>query len=308
MDKIKAVAYYGGIPPNNSNLEKPQILDCFLQGVNACGDLGIPHKGMNAVDCDVALIQGFVHEHGKDAPHLRLRKAAIDLQRQNKKKSLIVDSSLFLYINKENPYHYLRYSFDGIFPTTGFYFDTVVDPQHWQRISQQLGIRLKPWRTVGDHILICLQRDGGWSMRGLSVQQWLDKTILQIKEHTRKRKIIVRPHPGDKKINGILKINHKNVFLSTNKHLVDDLKNAWATVVYNSSPSVSSTIEGVPVFLTDPEPKHSQSFEVSNTDLSLIENPLMPERQQWIENISMCHWNFEELKSGEAWQHIRKFV
>ena len=70
MDKIKAVAYYGGIPPNNSNLEKPQILDCFLQGVNACGDLGIPHKGMNAVDCDVALIQGFVHEHGKDAPHL----------------------------------------------------------------------------------------------------------------------------------------------------------------------------------------------------------------------------------------------
>ena len=62
------------------------------------------------------------------------------------------------------------------------------------------------------------------------------------------------------------------------------------------------------MFLTDPEPKHSQSFEVSNTDLSLIENPLMPERQQWIEKIAMCHWNFEELKSGEAWQHIRKFV
>lgn len=308
MDKLRAVAYYGGIPPNNSNLEKPQILDYFLQGVNSVGDIGIAHKGMTAVDCDVALIQGFVHEHGKNAPHLRLRKDAVDLQKKNNKRSLIVDSSLFLYVNKENPFHYLRYSFDGVFPTTGFYFDKEVDPQRWQKISQQLNLNLKPWRTTGDHILICLQRNGGWSMRGLDVQRWLDSTINRIREFSSKRKIIVRTHPGDKKINDILKINHKNVFLSTNKSLVDDLKSAWATVVYNSSPSVASVIEGIPVFLTDPMPLHSQSFEVSNTNLEMIENPAMPERQQWVEKISMCHWSFEELKSGEAWQYIRKFI
>jgi hypothetical protein len=308
MNKLKAVAYYSGIPPNNSNPEKPQILDYFIQGVNASGDIGISHRGMDALDCDVALIQGFVHEHGKDAPHLRLRKAAIDLQKKNNRRSLIVDSSLFLYVNKENPYHYLRYSFDGVFPTSGFYFDTDVDSSRWNKISKQLNLIVKPWRTTGDHILICLQREGGWSMQGLGVQKWLDNTIIKIKEYSSKRKIIVRTHPGDKKINGILKINHKNVFLSTNKNLTDDLKNAWATVVYNSSPSVSSAIEGIPVFLTDPQPRNSQSFEVSNTDLSLIENPNMLERQLWLEKISMCHWNFEELKSGEAWKYIRKFV
>ena len=129
-----------------------------------------------------------------------------------------------------------------------------------------------------------------------------------IKEHTRKRKIIVRPHPGDKKINGILKINHKNVFLSTNKHLVDDLKNAWATVVYNSSPSVASAIEGVPVFLTDPQPKNSQSFDIANIDISNIENPVLLDRQHWIEKISMCHWKFDELRSGKAWNFFKRYI
>jgi hypothetical protein len=307
MDKFKAVAYYGGIPPNNSNPEKPLILDYFLQGVQAAGDTAIHHRGMDTVDCDVALIQGFVHEHGKDAPHLKLRKNAIDLQKRNNKRSLIVDSSLFLYANKENPHHYLRYSFDGVFPTTGFYFDQNIDPIRWQKISKRLNLNLKPWRSNGDHILICLQRDGGWSMQGVRIQQWLDNTVFKIRQHS-KRKIVVRTHPGDKKINSILKINHKNMVLSNNKNLTDDLKNCWATIVYNSSPGVASVIEGIPVFLTDPQPKNSQSFEVSNVDLNLIENPVMPERQHWVEKISMSHWNFEELRSGEAWKHIRKFV
>jgi hypothetical protein len=47
---------------------------------------------------------------------------------------------------------------------------------------------------------------------------------------------------------------------------------------------------------------------VANTDLSTIENPVMPERQEWIEKISMSHWNFDELRSGEAWQFFKKYV
>jgi hypothetical protein len=71
---------------------------------------------------------------------------------------------------------------------------------------------------------------------------------------------------------------------------------------------VASIIEGVPAFLTDPQPDNSQSYGVANTDLSRIENPDLPDRQRWIERISMCHWNFEELQSGEAWQYFRKYI
>ena len=308
MSKFTAVAYYSGIPPSNNNPEKPLILDNFLLGVNSSGDTGIAQRAMQAIPCDVALIQGFVHDHGKQLPHLQLRKNAIDLQKQNGKRSLIVDSNLFLYADPKNTKTYLRYSYDGVFPTTGFYFDKNIDPSRWEKISQNLGISLKPWRTDGNHILICLQRNGGWSMRGLGVVDWLNQIILEIRKYSSKRPIVVRAHPGDKKIKSILRINHKNVRLSVNEKLVDDLKGAWATIVYNSSPSVASTIEGIPTFLTDPLPHHSQSFNVANLSLENLENPKMPSRQEWIERLSMCHWNFDELKSGEAWQFFRKYI
>lgn len=307
MSKLTAVAYYAGIPPNNSNMEKPQILDYFCQGVKNSGDNAIAHTGMNVIPCDVALIQGFVHENGKTAPHLQLRQNAVNLQKKNNNRSLIVDSSLFLFVDKSNPLHYLRYSFDGVFPTTGFYFDQDIDPGRWQQIKKDLGIDLKPWRTQGDHILLCLQRNGGWSMKGLDVIKWMDSIILEIRKYSR-RPIIVRAHPGDKKIKSYLKVNHRSVSLSTKTDLRQDLQNAWATVVYNSSPSVASVIEGIPAFITDPQPEYSQSVAVSNTNISKIEDPEMPDRQAWINRLSMCHWKFDELKSGAAWQFFKRYI
>ena len=307
MSNLTAVAYYGGIPPTNNNPEKPLILDNFLAGVRIVGDTAIAHQGMNAIPCDVALIQGFVHEHGKSAPHLQLRHNAVLLQKNNNRRSLIVDSNLFLYADPNNTKTYLRYSFDGVFPTTGFYFDRDVDPTRWTKISRDLNITLKPWRVKGEHILICLQRNGGWSMRGLDVIQWMNSTILEIRKHSQ-RPIIVRAHPGDKKIKSILKINHKNAHLSSNERLVDDLTREWATVVYNSSPSVASLIEGIPVFLTDPSPEYSQTFGLSDVDLSKIENPTLVERQSWVERLAMCHWNFNELRSGEAWKFFKQYI
>ena len=313
MSKYTAVAYFSGIPPNNTNKEKPLILANFCQGVIASGDTAISHKGMEAIPCDVALIQGFVHEHGKDAPHLKLRKAALDLQKKNNNRSLIVDSNLFLYANKENPLHYLRYSFDGVFPTTGFYFDTDIDPSRWLKISKNLNLNLKDYRSQGNHILICLQRNGGWSMAGLDVQDWAIQTINTLRQHT-DRPIVIRAHPGDKNSREYLdpkspkcKIKFsKAVRLSTNTNLVDDLFNCWAAVNYNSSPVVGAAIEGVPIFVVDPA--KSQCAEIANLDLTQIENPTLHDRQRWVERLSMFHWNFDELKSGECWQHMRKFI
>jgi hypothetical protein len=248
-----------------------------------------------------------------DGKHLLLRNTAINNQLRNKKYVVAVDSNLFLYANKENPLHYLRYSFNGIFPNTGIYCDTNVDPRRWQKISRNLNISLKDWKTKGDHILLLLQRNGGWSMGGFDVQDWAIRTIEEIQKYT-DRPIVVRAHPGDKdSLNylnprlGRCKIKFgKKVTLSYNKDLVDDLQDCWAAVNYNSSPVVGAAIEGVPIFVTDPD--RSQCKEVANTNLSLIETPIMPDRQPWVERLSMFHWNFDELKSGECWTHMRKFT
>jgi hypothetical protein len=301
----KVVSYLAGIPAANRNLEKPLILEYFIQGVNKEGDIGILHNQSTLLDCDLAIIQGFVHEKGKFLPHLDLRKKVIQKQKQDNKKVLIADSNLFLYINKLNPHHYHRYSFDGIFPTTGYYFHDSVNPNRWEKIKKDIGIIVKPWRKTGNHILICLQRNGGWSMRGLEVLSWIDSIIKIIRTYS-SRIIIVRSHPGDYKTKFIN--NYKNVIESTEKNLIFDLRNAWATITYNSSPGVASAIEGIPVFVLDEISSNSQAADIANFDLSKIENPEMPNRDRWLEKIAMSHWNFEELQSGEAWNFFKRHL
>ena len=108
--------------------------------------------------------------------------------------------------------------------------------------------------------------------------------------------------------NSYLKLEHDNVKISTSASLTEELNKAWATITFNSSPGVASAIEGVPVFVTDPEPKISQAFEVANTDLSQIENPKTFDREHWLQKIAMCHWNFEEIGNGTAWKHIKNYL
>jgi hypothetical protein len=159
------------------------------------------------------------------------------------------------------------------------------------------------WRTAGGHILICLQRVDGWSMCGSNVQDWLDQTVAKIRQYTN-RPIVVRKHPGDRRQDH-LKFS-KKYHVSTNPSILQDLKNCWATITYNSSPGIASLINGVPVFVTDPVPQQSQTWPVCDIDLSLIETPTMHDRSEWIHRISQSHWNDDEVASGEAWRFLRE--
>lgn len=304
---MKVVSYLGSVPLNNKNPEKSNILKYFVEGVNKHKDQGILHQGNNLIDSDVALIQGWVHEDSKSSPHLQLRRAIIARQKAQEKKVLIADSNLFLYANKENPHHYLRYSFNDVFPITGEYFWNNPNPERWKIISRNLNIELKDWQTSGKNILICTQRNGGWSMKRFNVVAWLEQTVNIIRKYT-DRPIIVRPHPGDK--NAVQYLNSKDPrwTISSAEKITDDFKSAWAVITFNSSPGVAAAIEGIPVFVTDPQPQTSQAYDIANTELSQIETPKVFDRQAWIEKISMSHWSFDDLRSGEAWEHIRKFV
>lgn len=306
---MKVVAYQACLPKRNNKPEKVDALKNFCQGVAALGDQAILHNDMSIVDCDVAVILGWVHADSKNSPHLNFRRRIIKEQESWGRKVLVIDSSLFLYKDTSNPHHYLRYSFNGVFPNTGIYCDDQPNPKRWESISNTLKINLKPYRDNGSHILICLQRNGGWSMDGVDVVAWLDKTIQQLRSVS-DRAIVVRPHPGDAQsknyLDAFLKTRPHRVTISTSTDLADDLRGCWAVVNHNSSPAVASAIEGYPIFVTDPA--RSQCQEIANTDLNLIETPALIDRQPWVERISMFHWNFRELKTGQCWDHMRKYA
>lgn len=307
---MRVVSYYNSVPARNSNKQKTELLIKFAQGVNAAGDQGILHTGNTIEDCDVGVIQGWVYDN-ISSPHLRLRKTVIDTQIQKQKFVACADASLFNYKDKTNPFGYLRYSFNGVFPQTGLYCDDNINPKRWRQISKHLGIKIEEPKQQGKWIILMLQRQGGWSMKGYDVEQWALDTISKIRQHS-DRPILVRPHPGDKKAPIYLNLkktrlkNLPNVKISLQgRPLEEELSKTWAVVNHNSSAAVGPIIQGYHSFVTDPE--SSQNREVSNTDFSLIENPNLYDRERWLQRISMFHWNFEELANGSCWKHMRNY-
>lgn len=311
---MKVVSYYAGVPSKNRSQEKFDILIKFIQGVNAAGDDGVVHTGFNVIPADVGVIQGWQHEHGKTAQHLVLRQNVIEQQINQKKYVCAADANLFLYATEKNkPHHYLRYSFNGVFPNTGIYCDTTPNPKRWKQISKDLGITLEDDKRNGRHILVCVQRAGGWSMGKKDLGEWCVETVREIRKYSN-RPIVLRLHPGDKKTltkipPAILSLNKQpGISLSdaSNRHINQDLENCWAVVNHNSSSIVAPLIQGYPAFITDPV--KSQCAEVAHTGFKDIEYPSVFDRQHWLERISMFHWKFEELENGSCWRHMREYV
>jgi len=168
---FKVYAYMNAIPPGNKNPEKPKLLQYFVEGVQSSGDKGSIINSNTYEPSDVAVLQGFVHPQSKHVPHLNLRRAVLDGQKEIGRRTIIADSNLFLAYDPGNTKTYLRYSYDGIFPNTGEYCDNKIYPNRWANLRDDLNLTLKPYKKYGDYILI---------NKGLKLDCFTNKTIMQI--------------------------------------------------------------------------------------------------------------------------------
>lgn len=299
---MRVAVYRSAVPAKAKNEFKRTMLTAFAQGVAAAGDAVEIVDAYHTVDCDIAVMQGWVGM--KSGPHLALRQQIIDQQRHQQRHVMVIDSNLYGFLAPEDFNRYLRYSLDGIFPTTGYYFDSAVDRSRWPTIAASYDFQERPWRQSGKRILICLQRSGGWSMDGQAILDWLARTVATIQAHT-DRPIMIRAHPGSVSIVPDVRRQHPAIKISNSADLRQDLDGTWATVTYNSSPGVASLLWGIPAFVTDPVPQRSQAWPWANTDLGQIESPMMPDRTEFYHKIAQCHWLTADLASGSAWRFFK---
>ena len=300
------------MPKHINGTEKINALTFFAEGAARCGDFATTTQSQTYETCDVGAIIGNAFDANPSKvklAHYQVRKMVMETQRLHKRYWLSIDSNVFIYKDATNPHKYLRYSFNGVFPATGIYCNETPGDENWNNMRRDYNMDLTPWRTTGNHILVCLQRPLGWSMRGTDLMKWLERTLGQIRAHS-DRPILIRWHPGDWKAfpNYKSTLDKFGVIVSPQgRHITEDLVNCWALVCHNSTPSAVAPIEGIPAFITD-DPAYSQGGDVANTDLSLIETPNMPDREQWIRKLAQCHWSFEDLRSGRCWAHMRNWV
>lgn len=300
---MKLAVYLSAVPRRSKNQAKRDLLERFAHGAKAAGDeVWLIDSVAHIIDADVAVIQGWIGM--KQAPHLEQRRRVIETQSSRGRHTLAIDSNLFGFLDPSDRDRYLRYSLNGIFPTTGYYFQRDIDPTRWQEIKSAYAFRERDWQTTGRVILVCLQRDGGWSMDGLSVLSWLDQIIPRIRQQTN-RPIVIRPHPGSLRVVPDVQARWPDIEISASATIQEDFDRAWATVTYNSSPGVASILWGVPAFVTDPQHNRSQAMPFADVDLSKIENPTMLDRTQFYHRLSQCHFATDSLADGQAWRFMR---
>lgn len=147
-----------------------------------------------------------------------------------------------------------------------------------------LGLTLKPWREDGEHVLVCPNRSFGRPDL-IMPHMWPENVVRELKRHT-KRPIRVRPHPG----NGTPKVP-----------LSQDLKNAWAVVVWSSSVGCEALLQGIPVFVCAP---YWVGASAALRNLEDIDNPPLRDRTQAMHNIAWSQWHIEEIERGEPFLHL----
>jgi len=167
--------------------------------------------------------------------------------------------------------------------------------------AKALGLELKPWRTDGEYILLCGQHDKSLQWHNMpSMSNWFLDTYDEIRKHT-DRPILFRPHPRCRLPH--IERGLKNVIRQDPTHLrgtYDDFDmafdNVWATVSFSSNPGIHSIINGVPAFVGT----SSLAYDVGN-DIDFmhnIEHPLMPNRQQWLNDYAWTEYTVEEIANG----------
>tara|TARA_B110000503_G_scaffold130502_1_gene203977 strand:- start:1698 stop:2567 length:870 start_codon:yes stop_codon:yes gene_type:complete len=172
-----------------------------------------------------------------------------------------------------------------------------------------LGLSLKPWRTSGEYILICGQHDKSLQWRDMpAMSKWVMNTIDAIRAHTN-RPILFRPHPRCLLHN--IEYEFKNVSRQKPVKIngtYDDFdisfNNIHATVSWSSNPGIHSVLNGVPAFVGT----SSLAYDVGNTDLSQIENPVMPDRQQWLNDYAHTEWTVQEITQGIPLNHLTNMM
>ena len=299
---MKVGIFYNSISNPGKFSNKVMLMDNFKQGVLANGDEPVEYRDNRLPDqkLDTGFVLGYTLEEN-------FRKKIIDVLKNSNTPRVFVDSNILHYARKEHEWH--RYSLNSVYPSDGVYFFNDIDKTKWKTFSDWHNAPLIPWRNDGKFILIFCQRPKGWNLFGNDQDLWLQQTIENIRNYSQ-RPIRIRMHPGDgskdKQIEKIKKRYGQSISISTEENIRDALKNCWCGVGYNSTPTSVAAIEGIPVFVHDPT--NSWAKDIAFANLSMIENPPLPDRENWINKIANIHWSNEEVKSGKLWAAIKTYI
>lgn len=145
------------------------------------------------------------------------------------------------------------------------------------------GIRIKPWRRSGTHVLVCPPGDVfASSIGGFDAGHWLRDVLAGLRQST-DRAIVVR----EKSRRGSTPLSAQ-------------LADCFALVTYTSNAATEALLAGVPVFCTG----SCAASSMGRSDIGMIEEPVYPDdRERWAGVLADNQWTLDEIRKGMA-RHV----
>ena len=266
-----------GLYRKHGSLNSKPVFDAVHNGLTAVGHTVVPVD-----ECDIPVIWSLLW-HGRMAGN----KLIWNKFRSQNKTVLIIEVG---GIKRNITW---KVGLNGI-NRAGYFGPSANDDSR----VKQFELTLKPWRTHGEHILLCLQHDKSeqWAVMP-PLHKYIKDTVDQIRQYS-DRKIIVRPHPRCPLPNMPVLNNVEYEIPRQIANTYDDFDlnfaNAWAVISHSSNPGIHSVLNGIPAFV-GPD---SLAYDVANTDFSTINSPKTPDRQQWLNDYTHTEWTIEEIAQG----------
>jgi len=159
----------------------------------------------------------------------------------------------------------------------------------------QIGVRLKPWRKRGEHIIVAGMSDRSAAVNGFAPEAWERRAIEEIKKHT-ERAIRYRPKPswdGARPISG-------TAFHRGGTDIRQYLRDCWALVTHHSNAAVDALAAGIPVYCED-----GAASLLSMPSLDHLDDPPLPGgRAEFLADLAYCQWSVPEMASGACWDYL----
>jgi hypothetical protein len=258
-------------------LNSPAIFSCLEQGLRFCG-----HEIVDSNE-DVAVIWSVLW-NGRMANNQNIYQR----RRTSQKPTLIVEVGN-LFRNQT-----WRICLNHINALGEFGNDVDLDENR----PNKLGIHLKP---VNENrrkaILIATQHGRSLQWEGMPpMTTWTTKMIEEIQRRI-EYPIYIRPHPRSP----MPGIEHE--FINVRRQVPQKIANTYddfdidfnyhVVINHNSGPTIHAAINGTPVICD----KSSLAYPVS-TSLDNIQNPILPDRKEWLLKLTHTEWTPEEISKG----------
>jgi hypothetical protein len=176
--------------------------------------------------------------------------------------------------------------------------------------ARLLGLELQPWKNNQDgSIIICTQHTKSQQWENMpSLPIWILETVSEIRNHT-DRQIILRTHPRcplpyiEYEFKNVVKqipIKLRNTYDDFNF----DCGQAYAVVNWSSNPGIEAVLSGIPAFVGP----SSLAFDVGNHSFETINDPVKPDRTQWLNDYAHTEYTLKEIADGIPLKNLTPYL